>query len=202
MTSPYKLPKEAIPEHIINIYKKHGKADYIGENITQMDHALQSGFLAMEENPNDYEFILAALLHDIGHILNIDGQKLMMDDSKSRLNLGVATHEYIGSGYLRSLGFPERICMLISMHVRAKRYLTSTDVKYMDNLSEASYKTMKYQGGMMSMAEAEAFQKNEYFSDAIRIRYIDDYAKKTVGEMGCSIPSIDYYKDMILKVLE
>ena len=194
------LPKEAIPEHIINIYKKYGKADYIGENLTQTEHALQSAFLAMQERPDDYEFILAALFHDIGHILNIDGQSLMMDTGK--VNLGVATHEYIGSGYLRSLGFPERTCMLVSMHVRAKRYLASTNIKYMDNLSEASYKTMKYQGGMMNMDEAEAFQKNEYFSDAIRIRYIDDYAKKTVGEMGCSIPSIDYYKDMILNVLE
>ena len=200
MTSPSQIPKEAIPEHLINIYKKYGKSDYIGENITQMEHALQSAFLAMQERPDDYEFILAALLHDIGHILNTEGQSLMVDGGKG--NLGVATHEYIGSGYLRSLGFPERTCMLVSMHVRAKRYLASTNIKYMDNLSEASYKTMKYQGGLMNMDEAEAFQKNEYFEDAIRIRYIDDYAKKTVEEMGCQIPNIDYYKEMIKKVLE
>lgn len=188
------ISKDTIPEHIINIYKKNGNADYIGENITQIEHALQSAYLASQENPTDYEFILASLFHDIGHILNIEGQQFMD-------NLGVATHENIGADYLKLLGFPERIYILIKLHVKAKRYLVSTRDEYRNNLSEASYKTMKYQGGIMNSDEIKEFETYKYYKDAIRLRYIDDYAKKTKEEM-VEIPDIDYYKNMIIRVLE
>ena len=91
--------------------------------------------------------------------------------------------------------------MLVGFHVKAKRYLISIRPEYSNNLSDASYKTLQYQGGKMNMDEIETFKNNKYFQDAIRIRYIDDYAKKTKEELGDAIPDIDYYKYMIMTVL-
>ena len=40
------------------------------ENVTQRQHALQSGLLAEQEwGPDSHEMITASLLHDIGHLL-------------------------------------------------------------------------------------------------------------------------------------
>ncbi|MBY0374774.1 MAG: HD domain-containing protein, partial [Bryobacteraceae bacterium] len=41
---------------------------YFGEQVTQLEHALQSAYLAVQAGADD-ETILAALLHDIGHVL-------------------------------------------------------------------------------------------------------------------------------------
>jgi predicted HD phosphohydrolase len=56
-------------EDILEIYKKYGNSDYIGEKVSQIEHALQSALLAEKMYPTDYEFIIACLLHDIGHII-------------------------------------------------------------------------------------------------------------------------------------
>ncbi len=52
---------------VFDLYKKHGDADYIGEKVSQVEHALQCAHFAESENfgPN---VILGAFLHDIGKI--------------------------------------------------------------------------------------------------------------------------------------
>jgi predicted HD phosphohydrolase len=50
---------------IFSLYEKYGDNNYIGERVSQIEHALQCSFLAEKENfPN--HVILAAFLHDIG----------------------------------------------------------------------------------------------------------------------------------------
>jgi 2-amino-1-hydroxyethylphosphonate dioxygenase (glycine-forming) len=68
--------------------------------------------------PDDTEIIVAALLHDIGHII---GQK---EGLKQMGNVGISKHEEIGADFAtEKLGLPERIGKLIKSHVNAKRFL-------------------------------------------------------------------------------
>ena len=50
---------------IFELYEKHGDNDYIGERVSQLEHALQSALLAEKEDYSDH-VIVAAFLHDIG----------------------------------------------------------------------------------------------------------------------------------------
>jgi predicted HD phosphohydrolase len=93
-------------------------------------------------------------------------------------NYGVKGHENKGYDYLKKLGFNDRICNLVKNHVSAKRYLCSVDIKYYENLSDASKATMKYQGGIMDEDEIDKFKNNIYFDDSLKIRYLDDMGKQ------------------------
>jgi hypothetical protein len=59
----------------------------------------------------------------------------------------VVSHERLGAEYLRRAGFGERMARLVEYHVEAKRYLTLRKPGYYDRLSEASRRTLGYQGG-------------------------------------------------------
>ena len=111
-------------EKIIDIYNKFGSKDYIGEKMTQTEHALQCAYYAKNNN-YDKDIIISALLHDIGHLLFFDKNNVDLMDM-----YGVAKHENIGAEYLKKIGFNDRICNLIKNHVNAKRYLCSVDNTY------------------------------------------------------------------------
>jgi predicted HD phosphohydrolase len=179
--------KETINK-IIRLYEKWGAKDYIGERITQYQHALQSGIFAMEDNTlltyDEYTrscTIIGAFLHDIGHLIGIERKEQSMIDEEANLNgenLGVHNHEHIGAQYLKELGFPSLVCNLVENHVDAKRYLCSVSSEYLANLSEASRRTMNLQGGLMTQDEIKKFNMNKNSSLYILIRYYDDQAKK------------------------
>jgi predicted HD phosphohydrolase len=61
--------KSGIIANILQLFNEKGHSEYGGEAVTQLEHALQSGTLAREENASDH-LITAALLHDIGHLLH------------------------------------------------------------------------------------------------------------------------------------
>ena len=65
------------------------------------------------------QVILAALLHDFGHICAAEDAEQMGDPTH-----GVAGHEFVGGLYLRLRGFSEEIISLVAAHVDSKRYLT------------------------------------------------------------------------------
>jgi gamma-butyrobetaine dioxygenase len=65
----------------------------------------------------------------------------------------------------------------VRLHVPAKRYLCATDPAYFATLSAASVVTLGLQGGPMSRTEADAFEAEPHFRDAIRLRQWDDQAK-------------------------
>jgi phosphonate degradation associated HDIG domain protein len=178
-----------IVEQIFSLYEKHGAEDYIGEPVSQLEHMAQSAQLAQSQGYSD-EVILAAFFHDIGHFLssasteNMDG-------------FGVMRHEKVGADYLRKQGFPEKIALLVESHVQAKRYLTFKQAAYYQQLSEASKKTLEFQGGRMSAAEAGAFEEDELFETSIKMRQWDEQAK----EEHIPLPDLEVYKQMCLKVL-
>jgi len=166
-----KTPSQVV-EEVFDLYKKFGSADYIGEPVSQIEHMSQSAQLAIEEGFDD-EVILAAFFHDIGHIC------VMNADEESMGGYGKKSHERIGADYLRSVGFPERVAKLVENHVQAKRYLTFRYPDYYNQLSEASKKTLEYQGGVMSAGEANAFEADPLFETSIRMRKWDELAKET-----------------------
>lgn len=161
-----------ILDEVFSLYEKFGDADYIGEPVSQLEHMSQAAQLATKEGFDD-EVILAAFFHDIGHIC------VMQNESNTMDGYGVKSHEKIGADYLRKKGFPERIAKLVENHVQAKRYLTFKYPEYYTSLSDASRKTLEFQGGMMDKTEAEIFEKDVLFETCIRMRKWDELAKET-----------------------
>jgi len=166
-----KAPINEVLNDVFGLYEKFGSADYIGEPVSQIEHMSQAAQLAREEGFDD-EVILAAFFHDIGHIC------VMQNESNSMGGYGVKSHEKVGADFLRQKGFPERITKLVENHVQAKRYLTFKYPEYLRSLSEASKKTLEFQGGVMTAEEAETFEKDILFETSIRMRKWDELAKE------------------------
>ncbi len=160
-------PEQAIAD-VFGLYERHGAADYIGEPVSQIEHMSQAAQLAMAEGVDD-EVILAAFFHDIGHLCGQGGENMG--------GYGVVSHERLGADYLRRAGFSERLARLVEYHVQAKRYLTFRQPGYYARLSEASRRTLAYQGGVMSAEEARAFEQDPLCAISLRLRHWDEQAK-------------------------
>lgn len=162
---------ESVIDEVFSLYERFGHADYIGEPVSQLEHMSQSAQLAILRGSDD-EVVLAAFFHDIGHIC------VMQQTENSMGGYGVKRHEKIGADFIRSKGFPERVAQLIESHVQAKRYLTFKYPEYYNNLSEASRKTLEYQGGKMTADEADRFERADIFDASILMRRWDEEAKE------------------------
>lgn len=175
---------------IFSIFEKHGSDAYFGEPVTQLQHACQAAEYARTEGHDD-EVIIAAFLHDIGHLCVEADEDNMME------NLGILDHEIVGAQYLTTLGFSKKICQLIASHVAAKRYLTFKNPVYYQNLSEASKQTLTYQGGVMSEQEAMSFESDPLSILYVQMRLWDEKAKIA----DTPLPDLGFYKDLIRKHL-
>jgi 2-amino-1-hydroxyethylphosphonate dioxygenase (glycine-forming) len=162
--------RQTVIDEIFDLYERYGQADYIGEPVSQIEHMSQAAQLAINGGYDD-EVVLAAFFHDIGHICVQASQEVSMG------GYGVKSHEKIGADFLRAKGFPERVARLVENHVQAKRYLTYKFPAYFENLSEASKKTLEFQGGVMNKEEAEAFEGDSLFELSILLRKWDEEAK-------------------------
>jgi phosphonate degradation associated HDIG domain protein len=182
--------KQEIVDHVFDLYVVHGHEDYIGEPVSQIEHMSQSAQRATGEG-YDEEVILAAFFHDIGHICTT------VTPGMSMSGYGMKSHEKIGANYLRRLGFPERIAKLVENHVQAKRYLTYKYSAYYDQLSEASKKTLEFQGGIMTPEEAKAFENDPLFEVSIRMRKWDELAK----EINVPVIELSTLKNMALRII-
>ncbi len=83
---------------IMALFAEAGEAAYFGEAVSQAEHALQSAHLAAGAGADD-ELVVAALLHDIGHMLSglpEDVAQHGIDD----------THEEAGAAGLNSNSVP------------------------------------------------------------------------------------------------
>ena len=154
---------------VFGLYERFGDNDYIGEPVSQIEHMSQAAELAMAEGFDD-EVVLAAFFHDIGH--------LCAEGAESMGGFGVVSHERLGADYLRRAGFSERMARLVEYHVQAKRYLTRVEPGYYERLSEASRRTLEYQGGMMTRQEAADFAQNPLCDLSLRMRQWDEQAKQ------------------------
>ncbi|PMY60773.1 MULTISPECIES: phosphonate degradation HD-domain oxygenase [Pseudomonas] len=180
-------PEQRIAE-VFGLYERFGDSDYIGEPVSQIEHMSQAAQLAMAEGFDD-EVVLAAFFHDIGHIC---GQ-----DAESMDGFGVAGHERLGADYLRRAGFSERLARLVEYHVQAKRYLTCKEPGYYERLSQASRRTLEYQGGVMSAEEARAFEQDPLCAVSLRLRHWDEQAK----ELWVPVMDLQVLKDKAVRLL-
>ena len=179
--------KQMIDE-VFGLYERFGDSDYIGEPVSQIEHMSQAAELAMAEGFDD-EVVLAAFFHDIGHIC--------AESAENMDGFGVVSHERLGADYLRRAGFSERIARLVEYHVQAKRYLTLKEPGYYERLSEASRRTLEFQGGVMTAGEAEAFERDPLCAVSLRMRQWDEQAK----ELWVPVLDLDILKHKALGLL-
>jgi phosphonate degradation associated HDIG domain protein len=168
---------------IEKLFRAHGDIEYSGEGVTQLEHALQSAHLAERAGAGD-ELVTAAFLHDLGHLLNLQGETPTargIDDQ----------HQYFAIPFIRPL-FPAAVVEAIRLHVDAKRALCAMEPDYYEALSEDSRRSLTLQGGVFSRAECDAFLAKPFARNAIEVRRWDDQAKVP----GETTPPMEHYLEI------
>jgi gamma-butyrobetaine dioxygenase len=165
---------------VLSLYERWGGHNY-DEDLAQAEHGLQTAAHAEAAGASD-ALVAAALLHDVGHLLALDGQ------SPAR------GHEQTGARYLAQL-FPPEVTSPVALHVPAKRYLCAVDGGYAATLSAGSTRSLARQGGPMSRAEVIAFETTPGWADAVALRRWDDAGKAAVA----SSRSIDSYRPLLVR---
>jgi predicted HD phosphohydrolase len=174
-------------EEILGAFETRGDLDY-GESISMREHMLQTACLA-ETDGNDERIIVAALLHDYGHLVCDQPNNIFSEGSDN-------FHETIGARALENW-FDEGIVGAVQLHVDAKRYLCAANPKYTAKLSDASIMTLEIQGGPMNAEEMLRFREHAGYKMALTIRVYDDLAKEPRMER----PELPYYVPMLRRCL-
>jgi phosphonate degradation associated HDIG domain protein len=170
---------------LVSLYRDRGQAQYGGEAVSQLDHALQCATLA-ERSGASAELIAACLWHDLGHLIHHLG-----DDAAQR---GIDDrHEYRAIPVLEKL-FPPAVTTPIRLHVAAKRYLCAVDQRYWSCLSPTSKHSLKLQGGPFTEAAAAAFIQQPYAAEALQLRRWDDLAKVP----QYPTPDLDHFASLLV----
>jgi phosphonate degradation associated HDIG domain protein len=177
-----------IVDEVCELFATKGHAAYVGEPVSQLEHALQAAHYAQQEQAGD-ALVVAALLHDIGHLVH----KLPEDAADHGID---TRHEHMGHAWLKRYCGPE-VTEPIRLHVPAKRYLCATDVEYQSQLSPASIQSLALQGGPFTPAEVAEFERNPHFRAAVALRRWDDLAK--IPDLA--VPPLDAYRPQLSRVL-
>jgi phosphonate degradation associated HDIG domain protein len=175
---------------VVDLLQHRGQQQYGAEAISQLEHALQCADLA-EQAGETPETVVAALLHDMGHLLAAKRDvQVEHDNSKDDL------HQYIALPFLRSL-FSDAVLEPIRLHVDAKRYLCLIDAGYWTALSPASKHSLEQQGGVFGEAQAQVFMKQSFAAEAVRLRRYDDLAKVPAKV----VPGLSHYAAHLHRVV-
>lgn len=172
-----------------DIIAARGGELYGGEAVTQEQHALQCAQLAEDEGAPDH-LIAAALMHDIGHLMEQDFEDAL-ERGEDRF------HENVGNRFL-SEWFGREVTEPVRLHVAAKRYLCATDPVYLGRLSPASVQSLRIQGGPMSADEVVEFENNPCSGDAVRLRRWDDTGK----DPQMKTADIDHFLSIVGRVVK
>lgn len=167
-------------EDIEQQFTLHGGRQYSGEPVTQLAHALQTAWQAEQADADD-ELVTACLLHDLGHMLNDQGETPSLRGIDN-------VHQYYALPFLRGL-FSERVLNAIKLHVDAKRYLCRVDADYWTALSDDSKRSLTLQGGIYSAEDCAIFIAQADAADAVKLRQWDDLAKQP----SLVTPSLEHY---------
>ena len=167
-------------EDIEALFARRGGEQYSGEPVTQLAHALQTAQRAERDGADD-PLVTAALLHDLGHLLNEQG------DSPSLRGID-DLHQFYALPFLHGV-FGEQVLAPIKWHVDAKRYLCATRQGYWAGLSADSKRSLELQGGAFSADQAEHFIGQPHAAEAVRLRLWDDLAK----EADCPTPPLAHF---------
>jgi phosphonate degradation associated HDIG domain protein len=168
-------------DDLFDVLERAGGAQYGQECVTQLAHALQCAQLA-EQNGSTAATVTAALLHDVGHLIHEFGENAALRGIDDR-------HEHSGAGVL-GRWFGSDVTESVRLHVDAKRWLCHAEPAYFDTLSQASVRSLKLQGGIFSLDEADAFLSRPNAAAAIAVRRWDDLAKVE----GLATPDLAHYR--------
>jgi phosphonate degradation associated HDIG domain protein len=157
-----------------------GEGRYGLTDINQRAHALQAAWLA-ERSGCGAALIVAALLHDIGHMVHDLGDNPAARGVDDR-------HEEVGYDFLRVYFGPE-VAGPVRLHVAAKRYLCAVEPDYFGRLSDDSVLSLSLQGGPMPQQEAEAFAALPHARAAVQLRRFDEAAKVK----GLETPGVEHF---------
>ena len=166
---------------VLALYAGRGANVYVGEAVTQLEHALQTADLAVHAGASN-ALIVAALLHDIGHLLQQETEHAAEPRFPAR-------HELIGTRWILQY-FGATIAEPIHLHVAAKRYLCAVDPGYVQLLSPASLMSLSVQGGPMDAADIARYERLPHGQDAAHLRRWDDQAKVP----GLQVPDFACYR--------
>jgi phosphonate degradation associated HDIG domain protein len=175
------MTREEPIDFVIRLFKERGDGAYLGEPVSQTEHALQTAWAAEQAGAGS-ALIAAALLHDIGHLLHDlpeDCALTGIDDA----------HEVCGANWLAHYFGPE-VADPVRLHVSAKRFLCATDPAYTGLLSEASRRSLHLQGGPFMPDEAAQFRKRPHAEAAVTLRRLDEQAKVP----GLPTPSLEHFR--------
>lgn len=179
---------DAFLAELTDLYDRLGGLRY-GEGVTQMEHAVQTAHHAKLDGAPP-ELIAAALLHDVGHMMQKVGE--------NAADLGIDTrHEHISAGYLARAFGPD-VTEPIRLHVAAKRYRVAVDPAYLERLSPASLQSLALQGGPMDPTEVEAFLAEPAAQAALRLREYDEAGKAPEAEVA----DFDSYRDLLRGLID
>ena len=154
--------ERTLGDHLMGLLAAMADHSY-GERVDMLSHALQAAACARRDGAGDH-LVLAALVHDVGHLLGDAGE------------WGLPDHAELGARALQAW-LPEAVVAPVRLHVAAKRYLVAVDPAYTDALSPASIATLAQQGGPMTTEEAAAFAAEPRAADAVALRRWDDAGK-------------------------
>ena len=177
-----------ICREVVEIYTLRATKQYGLSDVNQQQHALQSAALA-EQQGEPAALIVAALVHDIGHMVHDLGE----DPATAGID---DLHEELGASWLAGRFGPD-VTEPVRLHVPAKRYLCAIDAGYFGKLSENSVRSLALQGGPMSPAQVRDFERLPHAAAAVRLRRIDEAAKDPRAET----PPVEHfvrYIDMLL----
>jgi predicted HD phosphohydrolase len=159
-----------------------GEHLYDGEPVNLLEHALQCAAVVERWAPDDVELQVAALVHDIGTVLE-PGHP--------------GTHARTGARAVQPL-LGARVAGLVGAHDLAKRYLVTVDVDYRSQLSPRSRATLRSQGGLLDPVERRAFLARRDAGDLITLRRADDAAKIP----GRQVPALDRWVPALAHVVD
>lgn len=175
----------SIVDQIVDVFYHRGGEAYLGERVSMADHMLQAADTAERCGASD-EVVVAALLHDIGHLVNDVADQQRGDPGD--LEQFDFVHEEAGARWL-SEWFGPAVTEPVRMHVAAKRYLCAVQPEYFAALSPASVHTLGLQGGPMNSDEVAEFAANPHAEAAVALRRFDDAGKRE----GDKTPDLEHF---------
>lgn len=154
---------------LAELFAEKGHEHY-GEDVTQLEHALQCAALAEADGAED-SLVAAALLHDLGHLVaDVQG------DGRFDLAVDDDHHEALGARILARMLGPE-VAAPVALHVEAKRWRCAVDPGYLAELSATSTATLAAQGGPLDPEGCRRFERHPSHDAALRLRSWDDAGK-------------------------
>lgn len=152
---------------LFQTFRERGHRNY-GENVTELQHALQCATLAQLAGERS-EIVAACLLHDFGHLVHDLGEDIAERGVDAR-------HEHVGANRL-ARWFGAEVVEPVRLHAASKRYLCWKEAGYLAGLSEASLRSLGLQGGVMTEEEAQEFEQHPQYGPAVAVRRYDDLGK-------------------------